>query len=34
MAIELAVLLALTIHGTGIFAVLEVETPWWRRVSA
>ena len=32
MEIELAVLLALIILGTGIFAVFEVETPWWRKV--
>lgn len=32
MALELAVLLALVVLGTGIFAVFEVETPWWRKV--
>lgn len=32
MEIELAVLLALIILGTGCFAVFEVETPWWRKV--
>ncbi len=32
MEVELVFLLALIILGTGIFAVFEVETPWWRKV--
>ncbi len=31
MAIELGVLLAITILGGTGFAVFEVETPWWRK---
>jgi hypothetical protein len=30
--IELAVLLLMTVVGTGVFAVFEVETPAWRRI--
>lgn len=29
--LELLVLLALTILGPAIFAVFELETPWWRK---
>lgn len=32
MAIELGVVLAITILGGTGFAVFEVETPWWRKV--
>src|SRR5689334_5726485 len=30
--IELLVLLAIAIVGPGVFAVFEIETPWWRKV--
>ncbi len=30
--LELAVLLGISIVGPAIFAVFEVETPWWRKV--
>jgi hypothetical protein len=30
--VELVVLLAIAIVGPGIFAVFELETPWWRKV--
>jgi hypothetical protein len=29
--LELAVLLALAILGPAVFAVFEIETPWWRK---
>ena len=32
MELELAVLLAFAILGTGMFAVFEVETPPWRKI--
>ena len=32
MAVELAVLLAVAILGSSIFAVFEVETPPWRKI--
>lgn len=30
--LELAVLLAIAIVGPAVFAVFEIETPWWRKV--
>lgn len=33
IAIELGVLLAIAIVGTGVFAVFEVETPAWRKIT-
>ena len=32
MALELAVLLAVALVGTSVFAVFEVETPGWRKL--
>ena len=32
MELELGVLLAVAIAGQSIFAVFEVETPWWRKL--
>jgi len=32
ITLELVLLLALSVVGQSVFAVFEVETPWWRKV--